>query len=250
VICRTFPLVGLALLAGLAACTSPVDDWQPLEAPKTNTVALSRLTHTVQFAPGATRISAAERHRLAGFIADADLMAGEHVYLETPRGDAVSRAREDDIRRILARRGILVGSIPASMTAPDSQIALGDTVTIQLERYVVTPPDCPNWSKPTGGDPTNSVASNFGCATATNLGLMVANPRDLIAGRTPGPVDAEPTLIAVQNYRAGKPIALPDDLSGNSAPGASAGTAGAIGAAAGATAGAAGAGAASAGSGG
>lgn len=246
---RTFPLVGLALLAGLAACTSPVDDWQPLEAPKTNTVALSRLTHTVQFAPGATRISAAERHRLFSFIADADLMAGEHVYLETPRGDAVSRSREDGIRRILARRGILVGSIPASMTTSNSQIALGDTVTIQLERYVVTPPDCPNWSKPTGGDPTNSVASNFGCATATNLGLMVANPRDLIAGRTPGPADAEPTLIAVQNYRAGKPITLPDDLSGNSGPGASGGMPGA-GGMAGAAAGAAASGAAAAGSGG
>ncbi len=226
---RNFPLIGLALLAALAACESPVDDWQPSEAPKSNKVELARLSHTVRFESNATKMSPAETTRLAGFLEDSDLVAGERVYLESSRDDNISQAREATLRRILARRGIIVGTIPATATPLGGQVALGDAVTIQLERYIVTPPDCPNWSKPTGGDPTNSLTSNFGCANATNLGLMVANPRDLIAGRQPGPADAEPALRAIQNYRAGKPVILPDDLSGNATPGASGAAPGATG---------------------
>ena len=54
------------------------------------------------------------------------------------------------------------------------------------------------------------MSSDFGCADATNLGLMVANPRDLLVGRQPGPASAEPALAAIQNYRAHRPITLPD----------------------------------------
>ncbi|HZS81939.1 MAG TPA: CpaD family pilus assembly lipoprotein [Stellaceae bacterium] len=226
-ICRLIPLIGLVALAALGGCESPVEEWQPVEAPKTSKVELARLSHTVRFEPSATKMSPSETTRLVGFLDDSDLVPGEHVYLQAPRDDSLSRAREATIRRILARRGILVGTVPESKSPLGEQLALGDVVTIELERYVVTPPDCPNWSKPTGGDPTNTVASNFGCATATNLGLMVANPRDLIAGRRAGPADAEPALRAIQNYRAGKPIVLPDDLSSNSSPGASAAAPGA-----------------------
>jgi type IV pilus biogenesis protein CpaD/CtpE len=58
---------------------------------------------------------------------------------------------------------------------------------------------------------------------------MVANPRDLLIGRKPGPADAEPALRAIQNYRSGKPVVLTGDLHGqaqptatNNGPGASA----------------------------
>ena len=53
---------------------------------------------------------------------------------------------------------------------------------IRRERYVVTLPPCPDWSKPAAGagDFTNTASSNFGCADAVNLGLMVATPADLV----------------------------------------------------------------------
>ncbi|MBV9522023.1 MAG: hypothetical protein JO010_04480 [Alphaproteobacteria bacterium] len=224
---RTVPLIGLALLAFLCGCQSPIEQWHASEAPKTNKVELARLSHTVRFEPNAAKLSPAETSRLDGFLETADLVAGEHVYLSSPRADSMASAREAVLRRILVHRGIEAEPIKNTETPLGGPGA--DTVTIQLDRYVVTPPDCPNWSKPTGGDPTNSVDSNFGCANATNLGLMVANPRDLLAGRQAGPADAEPALRGIQNYRAGKPVVLPDDLSSNASPGSSAASPGASG---------------------
>ncbi|HEX9489010.1 MAG TPA: CpaD family pilus assembly lipoprotein, partial [Stellaceae bacterium] len=69
----------------------------------------------------------------------------------------------------------------------------------------VTPPDCPNWSKPASGDHSNTLPSNFGCADATNLGLMVADPRDLVLGRSLGPPRGDPALYGYSRYRTGKP---------------------------------------------
>ena len=50
-------------------------------------------------------------------------------------------------------------------------------------------PNCPNWSDTTGGE-RETQSSNFGCATNSNLAAMIANPIDLIHGRT-DPANAE-----------------------------------------------------------
>lgn len=217
-------LIGIACLAMVAACTpAGVEQWQPVTAAaqKTNRVELTRLAHTVRFAPNAAALTPGETTSLASFLDDSDIVYGDHVFLETPPGNHLSTARQAAIRRVLARRGVLMTTVPATRAPGGERPPAGDEMTVQLERYVVTPPNCPDWSKPPGGDPTNSVSSNFGCATEANLGMMVAEPRDLLAGRQPGPPDAEPALRAIRNYRAGRTVALPDDLSGKSAPSSS-----------------------------
>jgi pilus assembly protein CpaD len=222
-------LVSIACLAALASCTMPdAQQWQPTaaDAQKTNKIEFSRLTYTVHFAAGSPTLTGAETTRLLGFLDDSDIVYGDHLYLGMPSEDALSQKREAAIRRVLARRGVLMTATAAPVRGTASY-ASSDEMTVQFERYVVTPPACPNWSKPTGGDPNNTVFSNFGCATETNLGMMVAQPRDLVVGRQPGPRDAEPALYAIQNYRAGKVINLPDDLTGGSTPGPSAGSPGA-----------------------
>jgi pilus assembly protein CpaD len=213
--CRTAYLSAVLILA-LTGCDSPVEQWQPAEAPKANKVEFVRLAHSVRFAPGAAALAPAEARRLIAFIDDAEIAGGDEIYLDTGPADGLAQKRQATVRALLSRRGI------RAVALPGGNAARGDEVALQVERYVVTPPACPNWSKPSGGDPTNTVGSNFGCATATNLGLMVADPRDLLVGRKPGPADAEPAVRAVHNYRTGKPVALPDDLTGQAQPGASA----------------------------
>ena len=210
----------LSAALALSACATPVEQWQPVQAPKSNTVEFVRLNHTVRFAPGAAALAPTEARRLMSFVDDAEIAGGDEIYLDAVPTDRLSQARQASIRRLLSERGIRAITVPAVAGAGGERLALGDKVALQVERYVVTPPACPNWSKPTGGDPTNSVASNFGCATTTNLGLMVANPRDLLVGQKPGPADADPALRAIRNYRAGKPVRLPDDMTGQAQPGA------------------------------
>ena len=80
---------------------------------------------------------------------------------------------------------------------------------VTVGRYVVTPPNCPDWTKPATGDPGNNVSSNFGCATTANLGLMIADPGALVRGYAAGPGDGEMLAKGVQNYREDKTPWLP-----------------------------------------
>jgi len=66
------------------------------------------------------------------------------------------------------------------------------------------PPACPDWAPIGQYDPYNLPMKNLGCANATNLYLMVADPRDLVSGRLLGPADGAEAVRSVDNYRAGK----------------------------------------------
>jgi pilus assembly protein CpaD len=105
-----------------------------------------------------------------------------------------------------------------------------------VERYVVTPPDCPNWTKSQNEDHENAQTSNFGCANLSNLGLMVADPRDLVIARQLGPASAAHASMAIQRYRNGQtsPLSGPSagttysyTFNGGSGTGAAPGGAGA-----------------------
>jgi pilus assembly protein CpaD len=97
-------------------------------------------------------------------------------------------------------------------------------------------PPCPNWSSPPGAEYTNAHTSNWGCAAATNLGLMVASPADLVSGRTLGPTEGMPAASAVQRYlndrvkpppsQTATPFAAATGGDGGGAPGGGAGAGG------------------------
>jgi pilus assembly protein CpaD len=46
--------------------------------------------------------------------------------------------------------------------------------------------------------------SNLGCANAVNLGLMVADPADLVTGAPTAPADATREAEAIVRYRTDK----------------------------------------------
>jgi type IV pilus biogenesis protein CpaD/CtpE len=60
-----------------------------------------------------------------------------------------------------------------------------DSAEFRLDRHLVTLPRCPNWGSESQNW-SNRPSSNFGCANTTNLGLMIANPADLVGGRPVG----------------------------------------------------------------
>jgi len=89
-----------------------------------------------------------------------------------------------------------------------------DVVRVIVRRHVVTLPGCPDWSAKPGNTWQNRVSSNWGCATAANLGLMVANPADLAGGRRMGPADGEFSATSIDRYRKGETKPLdPEDIS-------------------------------------
>jgi pilus assembly protein CpaD len=193
----------LALACGaLAACDSP-GEWSAAEAPRQTRVDFQRLTHTAGFGPSATQLAPTEQESLTAFLQSAQVTTDDPVYLEGASSDRLSSPRISALARDLTRQGYSVATLPA---APDA--VPKNALLVVVERYVVTPPDCPNWTKSSSDDHENAQSSNFGCADATNLGLMVADPRDLVIGRQLGPAGAAQAGLAIQRYRAGQTTPL------------------------------------------
>jgi hypothetical protein len=69
------------------------------------------------------------------------------------------------------------------------------------------PPDCDNAALPPPSQWAGAWHNpdlNLGCATAHNLGAMIAEPHDLVVGRDPGPADGERAVLSIQRYRRGE----------------------------------------------
>jgi pilus assembly protein CpaD len=193
------PGPAVLLVAALAAACAPqTSQWSHVEAPRENRVTLVRMSHSVQFRANEERMSASETARLAAFIRDQNIGYGDQVLLLSGDGASAAR-RQESVAMVFARGGLRVVrdvQIEGVSTSPDE-------VRIVVGRHVVTPPECPNWSKRADDDFGNTGSSHIGCATTTNLGLMVADPRDLLIGRTMGPADGEVAATRVESYRRG-----------------------------------------------
>jgi pilus assembly protein CpaD len=209
---RYLPLLcaGAVLLVG-AGCTPSTSEWSPSEAPKSARVEYVRLQHVAAFKPGSADLATGEAEKLRRFLDQAQVNAEDHVFLEPGSEDRLTASRIGRLSKAMAEKGVGAQTLPAM----SADAALGaDKVDIVVERYVVMPPDCPNWTSPAVGEHSNQPGSNFGCATATNLGLMVADPRDLVIGRTLGPAEGDAALAAVKRYRLGK-VKDPTPISAN-----------------------------------
>lgn len=77
-------------------------------------------------------------------------------------------------------------------------------VTIAIRKAVVKLPDCPNWSDVPGRKYDNTAFSNFGCSNVTNLGMMVANPEDLLVGQSAQYWDGTRAASSVERYHVRK----------------------------------------------
>ena len=216
-------LAGFALVgcAPGSANLDPAIGWQQASSGKTLEVDRASYRHAIYFATDQDNLGGAEQDRLIAFLQAVRPEVDESIRIE---GHADERAgdlynldlaarRIDTVKRFLEDNGINRKHIHASSFGERVPVATGNDedawrqnrrVEIVLERYVVTPPACPDWSRKTGVDYANGPHSNFGCATAANLGLMIDNPRDLVEGRRLGPADGIHQAEGIVRYREGE----------------------------------------------
>jgi pilus assembly protein CpaD len=210
----------LFLAAALLAtgCTPESARWSPAEAPKANKVDFVTMTHEIHFAPSAVAPASGEAKALSRFLDNVALTYGDQVTIDAgpssgnAAADALAAKRLDAVSALL--RQDHVHAKPASRPTVEGALARNGVV-VTVGRYVVTGPACPDYSKPEADDFNNSPVSNHGCATTANLGLMVANPADLVRGTTAGPADGEFAARGVERYRKGEIAkSLAPELSG------------------------------------
>ena len=84
-------------------------------------------------------------------------------------------------------------------------------VALMMSSFTVTAPECPPWDDLLENYLNNGPTIPLGCANNRNLNLMVEDPRDLLVGRSTGPVDASREVMAVERYLTDKVKSLPSN---------------------------------------
>ena len=137
-----------------------------------------------------------ERQRLGEWFSSLQLGYGDRVSIDESSAYPDPRAR-DDIAAIAARYGLLL-SEGAPVTAGRIQSGM---LRVIVSRSTASVPGCPMWNPQEVGARV-TTSPNFGCATNSNLAQMIADPADLVLGRTGGSRD-DPRVAnkAIKTYR-------------------------------------------------
>lgn len=143
---------------------------------------------------------------LYAFFQETEAGYGDTIYLDL--GDQVSDDRLDAIMKFVRARGLAVGGPKVLGAKPEN-----GTIQLYIERHIVTVPNCGEWTDETHRDQRNNASLHHGCSTTSSLGLMVADPRDLVTGRR-GESNTKQAIKAVDrlnNPQSGAPATSPLD---------------------------------------
>lgn len=128
-------------------------------------------------ADGSGSLGPIQQSQLAAWFDALGLGYGDHVSLAGANGG--TRALQDSIGDVVGRYGLLIeGDAPA--TAGE---APAGGVRIVVSRSTASVPGCPTWRDKSETNVTGGLSDNYGCASASNLAAMIADPRDLVDGR-------------------------------------------------------------------
>ncbi len=182
-------------------------EMQPRE-PKTVQVIPSEQSLVLRFPSMSGDLPQQEREAATAFLLRRATERSDEVYLDF--GIYPNDLDLMDERRVsLAELIVSSGLDPASVRVRSNIRGIAENeINLTIKRYLVTLPGCPDYTSRAGRTFDNRPHSNWGCATATNLGLMVDEPRDLTVGRGDTPGDAEALVLSTQRYRAGETRAL------------------------------------------
>ncbi|MCK0068199.1 CpaD family pilus assembly lipoprotein [Kordiimonas laminariae] len=180
-------LLALGIIA-LSACQTS-GTTRHTDAVNRSSVELVRLPFEIRpEADGTDTLSAQSAVSMHAFLTSVNAGYGDIIMLDAP---SATPKRLEAIQEFLKERGLTFGGVAPLGTAPSEQ-----GVMLYVERYQVTVPNCGVWPADNASIAPNNAAPFHGCATTATLNLMVANPRDLVAGQN-GRANAQAAVSAV-----------------------------------------------------
>lgn len=188
----TFALIAFSLALG--AC-GPVN--RGLDS--VNQPVVTRTDFMFDVRAGMDGLGAGEGQRLAGWFESLQLGYGDHVAIDDPAGSSAVR---DGVARIAARHGLLLSPTPP-IVGPAVEPG---SARVIVSRSAAAVQNCPNWTRKAQPEFAASTMSNYGCATNANLAAMIADPQDLIEGRS-GDAGRDPNTAvkAIRTFRDADP---------------------------------------------
>ncbi len=213
---------------GLGACQTPMVQSGSEEIPHP-VATIAEQEMDVFFTTDSAELTAEQLGRLEAFLdgvkprqSSIIAIAGYADYRASERYNlALSERRVETVRRQIEALGYgdaqfetaAFGEADAAQPPVTPVVMSADRhAAVRIRVYRSVAPPCPNWSRSVTFDPQNLPSSNFGCATASNLAAMIADPRDLAEGRTLGPGDGAQAIGAIERYRTDEVKALNKEL--------------------------------------
>jgi len=186
-------LAALALLGctALSACGTENRSLESVHQP-----VVARTDYVYDLPAPSDRLSDTDDRALTGWFESLSLRYGDRISVDTQNYGPQAR---DAVSEVVARYGLLVDP-----TAPVTQGEIpAGSVRVIVSRMSANVPGCPDWSRPATPNFDGHSMSNYGCAINSNFAAMVADPRDLISGRTGDvAVDGRIATKAIGTYRA------------------------------------------------
>ena len=204
-------LVGLTCLTAAACSPKPGEygdqffphgKWEQIPLVPQNIVEVITLDHRVSFSHGQAELTQAARGALSDFILGNRVGPDDRIAVRGPR-DAdgeLAAERLTSVKSEFARLGLVAFESDGRRGWPGGAGPGNGEVSVLVTRAVVIPPDC-SVPRP---DPTLRPNHLRGCADTAALGMMVANPTDLLGARELGPADGEQASAALRRYREGQ----------------------------------------------
>ncbi len=201
-----------ALTALLLAACSTNGDYFPqrdgyIATPERNTVEVASSDYRIDLSPGQTSLTSVQIDGLNTFLAAQGREYGDHIEIYTTLNSGLGQRKSrnamivDELRSAFIRGGYLSTRIHLMNEANST-----DSLRVAIQRYTVTLPDCTYEAEKADEGWTNEPvgARPLGCANERNLGLMVADPRDLAGYRELGPTRGVRDSGAIIRYDTDK----------------------------------------------
>lgn len=129
--------------------------------------------------PAFGAVASTDQQRVADWLAALQPRYGDTI--------AIDRSRAADAGQSTQVIAAMIGDYGLRL-APVAPITEGQIpdgyIRIVLSRMTADVPGCPDWSRSAQPNFDGHSLSNYGCATNGNLAAMVANPADLVVGRS------------------------------------------------------------------
>jgi pilus assembly protein CpaD len=204
------PLLVLGPAIVLAGCDAKESAYYPprtgyVTQPERVSTSLETFSHRLALTPAQARLGREQIESLNLFLARTGEANGDHIEIRTSL--ATRAGRHLAIAKDLRQSFIAAGYLPSRVEIMDVP-GMGDEVAIHVQRYTVILPKCeqeirdPGGIQSWGSEPVGVRA--LGCSNERNLGLMIADPRDLEGGRTLKASSGYREADAVLRYRQDK----------------------------------------------
>ncbi len=185
----------IALALGVSACGTENRGLESIHQP-----VVTRTDYSLDLWTGPSGLAAGDSQRLSGWFESLQLGYGDRVSVDLG-GAYDSNNVRPVVAEIAARYGILLQDA-APLTTGELPQGAARVVVSRLKAAV---PGCPDWSRPSIANMGGHSTPNFGCATNSNLAAMIADPEDLIRGKSGNASnDAATSGKAIDAYRRAK----------------------------------------------